>query len=634
MFINNLILNVNVPTMIRMAFRKSLCSNSQSSSGWHMNNKGLRHIEVKTQDVSASSLSDYASLDRTVRFSPDSYQTKEQITLHLNITNDKILENNETLSLTFTTIDNRVNILCPNTTVWILNDETYIFFCKPLQTSVRENAGKYKVNLCRAGRTSVPHLIKLCWTSDGNGRLHDYPSIKAGCDEITFPAGKNKIQHSIKITNDSWGEQEHKTFQLRILTNESTVFFNDTSSYNVTLIDDDNSFCLKKMAFNVTEENHRFLNILVERFGAISTTNASVRPIAVPDQVKKALSPDDYEFPNNNQSLMFSLNEVEKNITITIKDDKLAEDHQIFILSLYGVGLSTVFPSCNTSRTTIVSNDVDIRCNGLNSAMQQGFENESSLVVNITREGSIEYNHTIRIRTVADSAKPQSDFIPVDKVITFIAGQKNIQQNVIIVNDLEVEKAERFHLELTSNDSRVNIICKRITYVIKDEDTMVTCPKSLTVSENTKMVTLQLEREGYLNRTSNMWISTLDGTAYDKADFAPANRRNVTFYRGENISSVSIEIVDDDVPEKLESFSILLGSEDNTTTPITSSICMNITINDDDKDEDKDRITAKQAQEILDSRKRISNLLIAGLGAASVIVLILIILLIAVCVCF
>lgn len=91
-----------------------------------------------------------------------------------------------------------------------------------------------------------------------------------------------------------------------------------------------------------------------------------------------------------------------------------------------------------------------------------------------------------RIRTVAGSAKNNSDYIPIDKVVTFLAGERRFKFNVSFVNDLIVENDEDFHLELTSTDPRVNVICKRINYVIQNDDSKYSFLEKETATVNEK----------------------------------------------------------------------------------------------------------------------------------------------------
>lgn len=91
---------------------------------------------------------------------------------------------------------------------------------------------------------------RLCWTSDGNGKPNDYPSITAGCANVTFKANLSSVQaaHLIKITDDNWGEQENKTFTVSMRNfGPSKATFNDTANYTVTLQDDDSKFIYEFM---------------------------------------------------------------------------------------------------------------------------------------------------------------------------------------------------------------------------------------------------------------------------------------------------------------------------------------------------------------------------------------------------
>ena len=74
------------------------------------------------------------------------------------------------------------------------------------------------------------------------------------------------------------------------------------------------------------------------------------------------------------------------------------------------------------------------------------------------------------MKTKPGTAKPGSDFIPIDKTLTFARDQSRIEVNVTFVGDLIVEPDESFRLEVTSSDNRVNVICTNIDFTIKNDD--------------------------------------------------------------------------------------------------------------------------------------------------------------------
>ncbi|KAK3726619.1 hypothetical protein QZH41_010952 [Actinostola sp. cb2023] len=531
-------------------------------------------MRIQTHDDVATSSNDFTAINETFTFNAG------QATIEQNVVfvNDMTVEMNETFQLSVTTSDPRVNMLCPNITFNILNDDTYIFFCPSPQMHIQEAAGPYVVRLCRVGRTSVSHTVELCWTDDSTGLSHDFPSITAGCVIITFAPNDLRKEYNINITNDSWGEKEFKIFYISIKNNDTTTSFNDTAtSYNVTLHDDDNSFCVTKTSLKVNEQTDKYVNITIRRTGAITKTNAVVKTHTSPN---KANTPEDYLSSIDNKLFTFLVNETEKTVSVKINNDKLTEDEQMFHLSLVGQNGSNVFPDCNTTTITIVSNDVNIFCRR-HSGFQRVFENQSPVLIEFTREGSTQYNHTIRIRTIAGTAHSGSDFLPIDKVLTFVSGQTRIKQNVTFVKDLKVEPDEGFRLEVKSSDNRVNVLCPKIDFVIRNDDTFVRCVNStISVSEEKRNVSFVLKREGTKNKASPIWYSTVDGTAYDKADYKPVNKITVTFLPGQEYMTLSVEIVNDQVYEEDETFAVVIGSHVSTT--LTSSPCTNITIKDND----------------------------------------------------
>ena len=78
------------------------------------------------------------------------------------------------------------------------------------------------------------------------------------------------------------------------------------------------------------------------------------------------------------------------------------------------------------------------------------------------------------MKTKPGTAKPGSDFIPIDKTLTFARDQSRIEVNVTFVGDLIVEPDESFRIDVTSSDNRVNIMCTDIDFTIKNDDSKLT----------------------------------------------------------------------------------------------------------------------------------------------------------------
>ncbi|XP_031563990.1 uncharacterized protein LOC116299471 [Actinia tenebrosa] len=577
--------------------------------------------------VTANNIS--CSITNGTAFSPNDYmsQTSTTVSFALNqltknfpvvLTNDRVVETNESFTVTCNTSDPRVVVdpSCIGIQINITNDDTYVYFCPGYSTSIEENVGSYTVRLCRVGVLEDTHTVRLCRTSDSVFLPHDYPSVQARCDDIVFAAYETVKELVIPVTNDVWGEQEYKTFNVFIITTDSRVTFNDTTSYAVTIHDDDNTFCFKRTSATVYEEHDKFVNMTIRRMGAITVSNASV---IIDTSPQTAITPEDYAEPILNLRLTFFVGEIEKHISVNIVNDKLVEDDQTFQLSLTAVNGSTEFPDCKTSSVTIVSNDVNMFCRD-RRGHQRVYENsQGPVLMEFTREGSLQYNHTIRIRTIDGTAQSGKDYIAIDKTLTFAPYQTSLTENVVLVNDNVLEPDETFSLSVTSSDDRVHIICPGTEFTIIDDDTFIRCGnQSIEVSEGNKTVYLTLKREGVLNKASLIWFSTKDGSAVDKSDYKPQNQVNRTFLPDQVYMTLSVDLVDDEYKEDDETFSVIIGTYDHDTTLTSGGKCVIVTI----KDDDPNRMTEQQAQALLLSR-RLNFLIIIGVaGAFAILVLI------------
>jgi hypothetical protein len=96
---------------------------------------------------------------------------------------------------------------------------------------------------------------RLCRTSDSTSLPNDYISVDARCDSINFAANDEIKEHNINVNDDTWGEQEYKIFTISINNTDPGVTFNDTTSYNVTIHDNDSKY----MTYCLIHEQEGFI---------------------------------------------------------------------------------------------------------------------------------------------------------------------------------------------------------------------------------------------------------------------------------------------------------------------------------------------------------------------------------------
>ncbi|MBK8001105.1 MAG: hypothetical protein IPK15_20935 [Verrucomicrobia bacterium] len=101
---------------------------------------------------------------------------------------------------------------------------------------------------------------------------------------------------------------------------------------------------------------------------------------------------------------------------------------------------------------------------------------------------------------------------------------------------------------------------------------------SNTVAESTNTVTIDVRRSGPTNASVNIDYTMVEGTASDGVDFNALNG-TITFSAGQTNKTISLELLDDDVRESVETLTVRL-SNPGSGTMLTSNLTVYITDND------------------------------------------------------
>ncbi|KAK3731643.1 hypothetical protein QZH41_019762, partial [Actinostola sp. cb2023] len=197
----------------------------------------------------------------------------------------------------------------------------------------------------------------LCRTTDRDSvqSRYDFPSVTSGCDVITFLPNERRKDHRIVLLDDQWGELEHKTFQISLENDNTSVTFNGTRSFNVTLLDDDNTFFFGDVQNMVVLENSGNVVVTIKRLGKIS----QVSSVRMGLEFVSATSADC--MGSYTRSIEFKVNETSRNVTAcTVVNDRTVENDKTFRVGLFGVN-SNVRPRKSEITVTIRSDDGESR---------------------------------------------------------------------------------------------------------------------------------------------------------------------------------------------------------------------------------------------------------------------------------
>ncbi|MFP5351989.1 MAG: Calx-beta domain-containing protein [Actinomycetota bacterium] len=186
---------------------------------------------------------------------------------------------------------------------------------------------------------------------------------------------------------------------------------------------------------------------------------------------------------------------------------------------------------------------------------------------------------TVRAATTEGTATPGSDYTPQDETLVFPQPIGAHEVIIPVVDDSDIEPLETIGIELSEPTGGVTIAgtgAGSISVVDNDGPARVSFAKSgLATYENFREIQLVVVRSGSVQAAASVDYTTTDGGAVVPADYV-ATSGTITFDVGQRIKRLTVPLVDDDVREDPETFTVglsnLVGADPAEPSTATVSI--------------------------------------------------------------
>ena len=190
---------------------------------------------------------------------------------------------------------------------------------------------------------------------------------------------------------------------------------------------------------------------------------------------------------------------------------------------------------------------------------------------------------TVRYATADLTAAAGTDYTPASGTLTFEPGQALTRTVAVpIVNDALDEPDEQFTVTLNAAVHATLAGGRTTTGTIADDDE---APKltiaHASLSEGAGVMKFAVSLDPASGHTVTVRYATADGTATAGADYE-AESGTLTFGAGTTMQSIAVPIVDDQVSEEMETFTVALSDPERATLSETTATG---TIADDDDEE-------------------------------------------------
>ena len=544
---------------------------------------GVRYI---TSDGSATLADgDYEAVDQTVDLSSD----KTEETIRVTITDDSVLEDDETFQVILSSTDGRVNLARRHSTaVTILNDDTVPVGLGSPRYGVFEDDGVVRV----AVNLLDPSLLPMGESVDVNYRI-EAGSAVAGVDYtdmsgmVTLSAAEPSKFIEITII-DNAGPGVAKSF--RVVLDDNSKIELTTAEALVEILNDDIVTIGFEMAEYEVDENGGVLMIDVVSDVSIPVGGVT---LAVSTVVGTATAGDDYTAVNK-MEVVIPAEDTDQTLNITIANDGLIEPDETFFVELGAPdgGLPSWVELDHAKSRVPVKIESEDTASAVfiipSEQVNEGATHASTIQLLNGNQLAPGYEVTVYYGISRDlsSATAGEDYtLEGVQSVTFSSSSRFGAVNIPTIDDALDESDEIFVIELLrSSDPDIQLGGqKRVTIVDNDSVTVdFIGPDSYTVNEGDGPVAIKFGIIGDIVLASNATVgvsyATSADTAFEADDYTPVSG---TVILTADMPEVTIEIpiIDDSKPEGDEQF-VITGNFGGASGPAEERT---ITIKDDDQ---------------------------------------------------
>ncbi|RMH70606.1 MAG: T9SS C-terminal target domain-containing protein, partial [Gemmatimonadetes bacterium] len=288
-------------------------------------------------------------------------------------------------------------------------------------------------------------------------------------------------------------------------------------------------------------------------------------------------------------------------ITVYVYGDELVETDEYFDVALGSPALFGGTPTYNIveldetpARVTITNDDV-AQVSISDAEIAEGNNGTTALVFTLTQSATVESDVTVVANTQAGTATPNVDYTPLtDQTVRFTPGNPTQTLTVLLAGDMTVELDETFTVELSDvqiggqpNANQVSILDGQGVGTILNDDAATVSINSVSGAEASGSLTFTVTLSQAVDVQTRVVANTADGTAEAGTDYTAVTSRNVIFTPGGALSqSVAVPLIDDNVGEDNETFTVTLSDLEasNRSVTISGATGTGTIVNDDAPD--------------------------------------------------
>ena len=422
-----------------------------------------------------------------------------------------------------------------------------------------EAAAVFTVTLSSAGDEAVTAAYT---TSDGTATAgEDYTSASG---TLTIPAGDTTGEISVPVLDDD-DVEEAETFNLTL--SDATNASLDDGQGEATIEDDDEPPPPELPTLSVDDPTVTEGEAAAVFTVTLSSAGDEAVTVAYTTSDGTATAGEDYT--STNGTLTIPAGDLTGEISVPVLDDDDVEEAETFNLTLSDATNATL--DDGRGEATIEDDDEPPppELPTLSVDDPTATEGEAAAVFTVTLSSAGDEAVTAAYTTSDGTATAGEDYTSTSGTLTIPAGDTTGEISVPVLDDDDVEEAETFNLTL-SDATNATLDDGQGEATIEDDDEPPPPLPAFTINDTTVAEAVGAEAVFVvsLSATSEDDVTvdyeTADGTALAGDDYTAASG-TLTISAGEPSGEISVSIVNDDVAEETESFTVALSNAANAT---------------------------------------------------------------------
>ncbi|XP_076021271.1 adhesion G-protein coupled receptor V1 [Genypterus blacodes] len=409
---------------------------------------------------------------------------------------------------------------------------------------------------------------------------------------ITFGVGQSSGNITVSVAQDEMPELD-KTFTVSLVNISHGRLGAQTSATLTVLASDDpyGVFVLANAAkpVRLPEADSTVTLTILRQRGLMGKVRVTYRTLSEADPAPYRTpgvgrATEGQDFVPLLESVMFSANQSEANITLQVLDDKDPERDESVFVKLMGVELIEGEQERLISESPRLGPSADIVAQVIVEASDGAFgvlqlsasavsvdEHYVGPIINVTRVGGIFADVSVKFRAVPLTARVSDDYSVASSDVVLLEGESSKSVPVYVIDDREPELEETFRIELinqTTGGALLGELTSAIITILPSDDpfgAFVFQAAPVTIEEpgsNSIEVMLPIIRNaGTIGTVAVQWQATVNGQLA-VGDISPASGE-VIFAPGETMKTLRVEVLADDVPEITEVIKVELTDASN-----------------------------------------------------------------------